>query len=123
MGRPSKLTPELTNQLAAIFREGQTSIESACASVGVAPSTYYKWMNDEPEFSETIEKARADAVQGYLQVIKRAADTGTWQAAAWWLERVLPNQYGRRTTTEVITRDQFMETVKQLEAEFADTDD
>lgn len=129
MGRPSKLTDELTDQLAAIFREGQTSIESACALVGITGRTFHKWMKrgqeDDPEyvqFVQTIEKARAQAVQGYLGVIKNAADSGTWQAAAWWLERVLPAQYGRKTTVETISTDAFMAKVAELEAELDELD-
>lgn len=122
MARPSKLTPELTDKLVEVFRIGQTSIESACAHVGIHPATYYRWMNENSEFCEVIEKARADAVLGYLAVIRKAANSGQWQAAAWWLERVLPEQYGRKVTTEVITRDKFMETVAALEAELAGSD-
>lgn len=122
MGRPSKLTDELTDQLADIFRGGQTSIESACALVGIRRSTYHDWMNKNPDFSDKIEKARAEAVQGYLEVIKQAAHNGTWQAAAWWLERVLPNQYGRKTTVETITTDAFMAKVAELEAELDELD-
>lgn len=122
MGRPTKLSDELTDQLAAIFRDGQTSIESACALVGISRSTYHKWMKEFPDFSDAIEKARAEAVQGYLGVIKNAADSGTWQAAAWWLERVLPAQYGRKTTVETISTDAFMAKVAELEAELDELD-
>ena len=99
------------------FSGRQTSIESACAYVRIGTSTYYDWMRTKPEFSEAIKKARAEAVQGYLRTIKTAADNGTWQAAAWWLERVLPDQYGRKTTVETLTTDAFMRKVAELEAE------
>jgi transposase-like protein len=122
MGRPTKLTEGLTEQLAAIFREGQTSIESACALVGISRSTYHKWMNEYSDFSDTIQKARAEAVQGYLQVIKDAASDGTWQAAAWWLERVLPTQYGRKTTIETISTDALVARLEELERDLAIND-
>lgn len=126
MARPTKLTDKLTADLGAIFREGQTSIDTACALVGISAKTYHEWMRrEEPafrEFRQSIEKARAEAVQGYLGVIKHAAHNGTWQAAAWWLERVLPDQYGRKTTVETITTDAFMRKVAELEAEFDDAD-
>ncbi len=122
MGRPTKHSPELQSRLVEVFRLGQTSIEDACAYVGIARSTYHRWMQDNQDFSDAIQKARAEAVVGYLAVIRKAANSGQWQAAAWWLERVLPEQYGRKVTTEVITRDKFMETVAALEAELAGSD-
>jgi hypothetical protein len=129
MGRPSKLTDELTDQLCNVFTRGQTSIESACALVGISKRTYHAWMergrNGDPDyehFLHSIEKSRAQAVQSYLDVIHNAAMNGTWQAAAWWLERVLPEQYGRKTTVETITRDLLLEEVAKLEAEMSDAE-
>lgn len=126
MGRPSKLTEELTMTLVDVFERGQTSIASACALVGIGERTYHTWMRrDEPEyvqFQQRIEKARAQAVQTYLEVIHSAAQNGTWQAAAWWLERVLPEQYGRKTTVETITRDALVADLERMEAELAAND-
>lgn len=124
-GRPSKLTPELTEQLVIIFRQGQTSIESACSLVGIGARTFHTWMTAEGEeylqFQQTIKRARAEAVQHYLDVIHRAAQDH-WQAAAWWLERVLPDQYGRKTTVETITRDALVAEIAKLEAELGEND-
>lgn len=126
MGRPSKLTEDLTTTLEQVFAKGQTSIRSACEYVGIGESTFHAWMasNEDrySEFQERIEKARASAVQGYLEVIHNAAQNGTWQAAAWWLERVLPNQYGRKTTVDVISRDALVAELERMEAELAEND-
>jgi len=126
MGRPSKLTEELTDQLCEVFKQGQTSIKTACDFVGLGESTFHAWMRREDpeylEFRESIEKARASAVQGYLKVIHHAAQSGTWQAAAWWLERVLPDQYGRKTTVETISRDALVAELERMEAELAEND-
>lgn len=35
-----------------------------------------------------------------MSVIQRAAIGGSWQAAAWWLERTQPGLYGRRQKFE-----------------------
>ena len=129
MGRPTKLKPELTEALVSIFERGQTSIDSACHLVGIGPRTFHAWMergrDGDPEytqFQQAIEKARAGAVQSYLEVIHTAAQNGTWQAAAWWLERVLPEQYGRKTTVETISRDLLVFEIQKLEAELAEND-
>ena len=36
-----------------------------------------------------------------VTIIQQAAGNGQWQAAAWWLERSMPNQYGRKIQAEV----------------------
>lgn len=96
-------------------------VETACAYAGLAVSTVYLWLDrgnkekqriaqggqPDPkeatylEISEAIEKARANAVVANVAVIQQAARSGTWQAAAWWLERSMPQQFGRRIQAEV----------------------
>lgn len=49
------------------------------------------------ELVERVERAEADAHARNVAVIQRAAQAGTWQAAAWFLERRYPEQYARRT--------------------------
>lgn len=49
----------------------------------------------------TVKQARADAILSNILVIHEAAQNGNWQAATWWLERNLPDLYGRnRKSTE-----------------------
>ena len=102
MGRPTKLTPELQEELLKALKGG-TYVEDACAYVGIGVSTFYDWMrlgslNEAPysEFSEAVEKARASAVVRNVALLQKAAED-SWQAAAWWLERTRPDHYGRRT--------------------------
>jgi hypothetical protein len=52
-------------------------------------------------FLRDVEEADADAGRGALAAIVRAAQKGTWQAAAWLLERRWPEDYGRRTQVEM----------------------
>lgn len=126
MGRPSKLTDELVATLEGVFSRGQTSIETACDYVGISRSTYFRWMSETDakylDFQDTMKRARATAVQGYLDVIHNAAQNGTWQAAAWWLERVLPDEYGRKTTVETISTDHLEREVQRLEDQLREND-
>lgn len=102
---------------------GGNYVETACLYAGLAPSTVYRWVergNNEKarqaagqspdptesqyiELCEAVEKARAEAIVANVTIIQQAARTGTWQAAAWWLERTMPNQFGRRIQAEVST--------------------
>lgn len=122
--RPTQLDDPKVQLLLTALRAGNY-FEHACAYAGIAPSTAYRWLErgrkeqtdieagHEPEPDEaiyvelcnTIEKARADAVVANVAVIQNAARNGTWQAAAWWLERTMPNQFGRRQQLEVTTND------------------
>ena len=105
MGRPTKLTPELQADLVRALASG-AYIEAACTYVGIDDGTYRRWMakgaeEDAPEefraFRVAVEKARSAVTLRMAGRILAAADDGTWQAGAWWLERSHPDQYGRRT--------------------------
>lgn len=45
-----------------------------------------------------IEFAEATFESDQVGIVKAAADAGTWQAAAWWLERRKPQEWGRHET-------------------------
>lgn len=96
-------------------------IDHACDYAGIGRSTIYRWLDrgqneydrieagGEPdpieaqylELWDTIKKARAGAFVRNVALIQQAANNGTWQAAAWWLERTAPAQYGRRLSAEI----------------------
>jgi transposase len=126
MARQTILNDEIMEALEATFRLGQTSIKQACDWVGIGEATYHQWMakgrdGREPytEFVERMDKARARAVLDNLAIIRTAAQNGQWQAAAWFLERAYPQQWGRRTTVEVITVDMIQAEITRLEQEVA----
>ena len=119
MARPTKLTPDVIEDICNWLKLGYYQ-EDASTMAGISPSTIYDWMKkgDEgqkalesgtssslpaiqedgeveivdmySEFSEAVKKARAEAEGAHLRNIRRAADNGTWQASAWWLERSFP---------------------------------
>lgn len=108
--------PEIVDRLIEAIRAG-TTIVAACQFAGIAEPTYHVWAGRgrrererrlngaEPnpaeegylQVLERLEKARGDAIVRNIGVIQKAALDGTWQAAAWWLERTLPADYSRRT--------------------------
>jgi hypothetical protein len=74
----------------------------AAAVAGVSVASLYAWLRAGRErrskefvqFLERVKKAEAEAVLSRVRQISRAADT-SWQAAAWWLERTQPDEFGR----------------------------
>lgn len=73
----------------------------AAAQAGIGESTFYLWMSKgrkkkgKPyvEFLASIKKAESDFIQRNAKRIEAKAD-GSWQAAAWLLERRFPDEYG-----------------------------
>ncbi len=76
---------------------------------GVSERTYYRWLAEgEPEdgpehfrqFRRGVTRARAQARVAYAAVIRRAANEGDWKAAAWFLERSEPEEWGLKRKLE-----------------------
>lgn len=107
MGRPTDCTPEVIERVVQALRLGHYA-DTAAAYGGISESTYYLWLKrgaagEQPysDFSEAVKEATAAAEMRALARIRQAADGGTWQAAAWYLERRLPGKWGRREKVEM----------------------
>jgi transposase len=104
-GRPSKLTPEAIAQLEQLVRAG-TTIDVAAAAVGVNRATIYRWLaagekarkgTYTRQLREAVERARAESESVLVARIGQAAAKGSWQAAAWLLERRFPERWMKPT--------------------------
>ena len=123
MARPLVLSSDLIKRVATAVRMGATR-EMAMLYGGASYDAYNKWMKLAREITtsppenrdltereslclelmDAVEKAEAEAVVGWLAKIEQAANAGTWQAAAWKLERRYPRTYGR-SVQEVVGAD------------------
>lgn len=103
MARRSKYTPEVVRRLTDAIRLGAT-YELACAYAGISEDSFARWRAKYADFAEAIKEAEGGAAVGWLARIEQAAKDGTWQAAAWKLERRYPEQYGRQVV-DVARRD------------------
>lgn len=86
--------------------------EIAARYGGVSETSFYEWIRRggqdadsglETEFSQfaaAVKDARADSDMTDLAAIKDAINNGTWQAAAWRLERRYPKDFGRSVREE-----------------------
>lgn len=112
MGRPTKLNARVQKKICAALSAGNTRT-AASGAAGVDPDTFFQWMRrgkgtekDRAQtplyvaFVEAVEKAEHSAEVDYLDVIKNAAGSGNWQAAAWWLERRKSGDYRRTDRIE-----------------------
>ena len=95
-GKPYKYNDEVVTRLTQALRAGNTR-RASCAYSGISEDTFAVWLKDIPEFSDAIKKAEGDAELRNVALIQKAASDGTWQAAAWWLERRRKNDFALRT--------------------------
>jgi len=88
----AKYSKKLAEQVAALVGEGVPA-KHAAAACGIGESTFYEWRGKYPEFSELLEQKRGEAIRDRVRLIKRAGEQGSWQAAAWYLERQAPEEF------------------------------
>jgi hypothetical protein len=101
-GRPTKKTPEARKRIIQAIEMGATR-RLAALYAGISEALLYEWQAEDVEFLEEIKGAEARRSIRWLATIEKASEL-TWQAAAWKLERLMPDEYGRKTRTEVTGR-------------------
>lgn len=94
MARPTKRNKEVEGRILDALRAGNYR-KHAAAYAGISYDTLREWEKEFSEFSESLKKAEADAIAKNVGVVQLAGGTH-WQAAAWWLERRYPEEFGRR---------------------------
>lgn len=75
---------------------------AACKAAGISYQCFIDWMEDPAkiEFVESVKKAEAIGENRIEDLAVRAILSKfavQWQAAAWWLERRLPDKYRNRS--------------------------
>ncbi len=111
-GRPTKLTPQVQARIVQAI-VGGNDITVAAAYAGIHKAQFYRWLEKGEQqqqgiyraFRDAIQKAQADAETRNVALIAKAAQEGTWTAAAWWLERKYPERWGRKERHEVTGKD------------------
>ncbi len=106
-GRPTKLTPEVQEQVCTAIRAGNT-FEAAAAYGGISPASFYSYMDKGrqsyekgkrrtkfTEFLEEVTRAKSTAEVALVANINKAGDKD-WRAHAFLLERRNPEDWGRR---------------------------
>jgi hypothetical protein len=122
---PPKLTPETADRLVSLIKAGNY-LSVAVRAAGISRALFYQWLDrgasDAPEDAEyaelrtRVENAKAEGEARNVAAIASAAREN-WQAAAWLLERMYPDRWGR---SSVRLRDTPEETTPQVEHESDD---
>jgi transposase len=100
VGRKSKYTPDVVERIVQAIQLG-SPYNLACQYAGISHETFHQWINNKPEFSEAVKEAEGKAVVGWLAKIEKAATSGSWQAAAWKLERRYFQEFGQRARLDI----------------------
>jgi len=120
MASPRKLNPEVHETIVEHVRSG-SFVSVAAQQAGISPSTFRTWMergemeeariaegfDPNPDeavflaFKKDVDSARAEAEIESVKMVRMASRNGTWQAAAWYLERSFPQRWARNRIEEV----------------------
>lgn len=117
-GNRSKLTPEFVAEACKFARAGLRNVD-ICKALSVSETSFYRWQQEprkglEVELWDGLEKARAERKAFMIQTITNAAHAGTWQAAAWWLERVYPEEFAKPDRYHDQGTDEAIKAVREL---------
>lgn len=102
----TKLTPEISDILCTAV-SNCLPIREACKLADIDSATFYRWLQlgqneEEPyaTFRRDMDQAQAKWQLNSLQHIQRW-QKDNWTAAAWLLERRLPEYYGKQERLQV----------------------
>jgi hypothetical protein len=122
-GRPTALLEQVKEQALLDYIRIGTPVRKAVTASGIAEKTFYNWMSrgmsererlsmtpnakENPseviflQFLQRVEQARAEAIAKKVAVIAKSGNDGDWRAAAWWLERQVPEEFGKTDRFEI----------------------
>lgn len=103
MTRKPSLNTTISKKICDEIKRG-LPITKAPLLAGITAKTFYNWYNRGKnakkgkfhDFYNEVEEAKAYAIALRVENIRQAGADGNWQADAWWLERVDPENFGRK---------------------------
>jgi len=123
-GRKPALVMEPTHEAVLLdYIKIGVPIKKAVVAAGISEKSFYVWLNrgmaererlatvpnakaDITEgvfvqFLQRVEQARGEAIAKKVAVVAKSSVEGDWRAAAWWLERQLPEEFGKTDKVEL----------------------
>jgi hypothetical protein len=100
-GRPTLWRDEMLEEIDQLASLGFKKHEIA-KSLGVSRDCFMEWQRIRPEIAETIDRAKIRGAKVCaMRIMKAAEDPRFWTAAAWFLERTLPESFGLKQHLQV----------------------
>lgn len=107
-GNRSLITPNLLKLTKELAAQGLTQRQIADV-IGIDACTISIWKSKDGKLEEKFQKAlKQGQAMGVLRRLKRieaAGKAGSWQADAWKLERLNPDQFARRDNVRLADAD------------------
>ena len=119
MSKRKRLTPKQKNEALAVLSVG-CSRAAAARCVRCSPLLLRREMMEHPQFAEQVAKAEEGIEVFCLSNLRKAAQKEQyWRAAAWMLERRLPDRYGTKKAQTLTAEhvQKFMAACMQVIAE------
>lgn len=102
-GRRPKLTPQVQEQICRLVRMG-VAFKDAAVNAGITERTFYLWKVRGEQATSGVYFQFLQELNGAYNAAKvtailtvRSAFPEHWTAAAWWLERRFPGEFGKRS--------------------------
>lgn len=119
-GRPTKFNPDRAAKILKALR-GAAALDTAAAYAGVHRDTLHEWLRlgdaeelgQHRDFSDAVHEALAYAEVNASASVAKAMQK-QWQAAAWYLERRNPREWGPRI--KVTLEQELDAAIERLEA-------
>ena len=92
-----KYSEDVAMVICTYLRKGCT-IEASCQAANINKRTYYRWMEEIPEFREFVNATESDVEAALIDNI---SSYGDWRASAWILERRFPQRWGQKRELDV----------------------
>lgn len=98
-GRPSEMTPEKVKKLEEAFALDST-IEEACYYADITKTTYYNWLEKNPELVDRFTALRNRPVLAARQTIWDNIKSDP-KVAQWYLERKRKDEFSSKQEVQV----------------------
>jgi len=95
----TKYNSGVVDALVEILSKGIT-IQAACGYVGINKSTFYRWIQEYPEFAAAIDATKFEVEARLLTKIEEQGNDD-WRALAWILERRYPQDWSLKRELEL----------------------
>lgn len=68
----AKYGKKIIDKIVGLMKSDTYTIAEVCRQVGITTKTYHQWINEFPEFEESIEQAKAERMQFFVAEAKKS---------------------------------------------------